>query len=156
MDLVRTRRRWSAAIALLVAGLLLIGLAPARSEAAARTGRRMHLVGLTNEDREARHRHDLGFAAVLSHYAKHHSRAMARRGYIFHSTQEQLLHALDGYDWSIGGENVGVGGSLESLEDAFMASKPHRENILRKAFDHVAVGIVRRNDALWVTVIFYG
>ena len=58
--------------------------------------------------------------------------------------------------WSIGGENVGVGGSLESLQRAFMASKLHRQNILRKTFDHVAVGIVRQDDALWITVIFYG
>jgi uncharacterized protein YkwD len=51
---------------------------------------------------------------------------------------------------------VGVGGSLDSLEDAFMASIDHRKNILRKVYDHAAVGIVRQDDAIWITVIFYG
>ena len=81
---------------------------------------------------------------------------MARKGYIFHSTEAELRRALGDGNWSIGGENVGVGGSLESLEDAFMASKLHRENILRKSFDHMAVGIVRDDGAIWITVIFYG
>jgi uncharacterized protein YkwD len=49
-----------------------------------------------------------------------------------------------------------VGGSLDGLESAFMQSKDHRENILRRQFDHMAVGIVRDGDTLWVTVIFYG
>jgi uncharacterized protein YkwD len=81
---------------------------------------------------------------------------MARRGYLFHSTTEQLRGALGSVRWSIGGENVGVGSSLESLQRAFMASRLHRENVLRPSFDHMAVGIARRDGALWVTVIFYG
>jgi uncharacterized protein YkwD len=81
---------------------------------------------------------------------------MARSGYIFHSTEGQLRRALGGYDWSFGGENVGVGGSLESLQDAFMASRPHRQNILRRAYERIAVGIVRADGRIWVTVIFYG
>ena len=92
----------------------------------------------------------------LGKYAKAHSRAMANDGYIYHSTGDQLRRALDGYDWELGGENVGVGGSLESLEDAFMASELHRQNILRRVYDHAAVGIVRADDQIWITVIFYG
>jgi uncharacterized protein YkwD len=51
---------------------------------------------------------------------------------------------------------VGVGSTLESLEDAFMDSKKHRQNILRREFLHAAVGVVREDGRLWVTVIFYG
>jgi uncharacterized protein YkwD len=52
---------------------------------------------------------------------------------------------------------VGVGGSLESLEAAFMNSPSHRENILRTSFAHAAVGVARDDDGhIWVTVIFYG
>jgi uncharacterized protein YkwD len=51
---------------------------------------------------------------------------------------------------------VGVGGSLDSLESAFMQSKEHRKNILRPQFDHAAIGVVHGGDTLWVTVIFYG
>jgi uncharacterized protein YkwD len=49
-----------------------------------------------------------------------------------------------------------VGSTVDGLQDAFMASPPHRENILRTAFDHVAIGMARVDGHLWVTVIFYG
>jgi uncharacterized protein YkwD len=37
-----------------------------------------------------------------------------------------------------------------------MSSKLHRQNVLRRAFDHMAVGIAREDGAIWITVIFYG
>jgi len=157
MELRRSgRRARGTAIALLMAGLLVIGPNLAGAGAEQRDGRRMQMVSLTNLDREKHDRAALRFQARISRYAKDHSRAMARKGYIYHSTEEQLRNVLDGQDWSIGGENVGVGGTLESLEQAFMASKLHRENILRKTYDHMAVGIVRADGGLWITVIFYG
>jgi uncharacterized protein YkwD len=121
-----------------------------------RTGPRRHMLALTNDDRANHDRTALTFAGRLARYAKSHSQAMADHGYIYHSTDDQLVSALDGYNWQLGGENVGVGGSLESLEDAFMASTDHRKNILSRVYDHAAVGIVRQDDAIWITVIFYG
>jgi uncharacterized protein YkwD len=152
------RRKLGAVLALLLAALLLAGFTPLAGDATAeeRVGRRRQMLGLTNEDREQRDRGELAFAAALSKYAKKHSEAMAREGYLFHSSQDQLRAVLNGYDWSIAGENVGVGGSLETLEDAFMDSRLHRENILRREFARAAVGIVREDNRLWVTVIFYG
>ena len=38
----------------------------------------------------------------------------------------------------------------------FMASPPHRRNILNREFDHLAVGVVESGGNVWVTVIFYG
>ena len=150
------RKTVIAAVALLLTALLVIGFAPSGSRAGEQTGRRAHMLELTNDDRRHHDRRALDFAAALSRYAKEHSEQMARKGYIFHSTEEQLRAALGDYRWSIGGENVGVGGSLDSLESAFMASKPHRENILRRSFDHAAFGIVRTDEQIWITVIFYG
>lgn len=151
------RSRMGAAMAALLVALLLTGSFPARSAAAPeRTGRRMQMLGLTNEARASHDRRVLEFAASLSRYAKQHSREMAEAGYLFHSTADELRDALQGYDWQLGGENIGVGGSLENLQDAFMASKPHRQNILRRVYDHAAVGIVRADGRIWVTVIFYG
>ena len=148
------RRKLGAVIALLLSGLLLFGAA---GTALGRdVGPRRTMLGLTNQDRAAHDRSDLGFAARLARYAKDHSEAMSRKGYLFHSSERQLRDALDGYDWEIGGENVGVGGSLESLEDAFMASKDHRENILRPTFQHAAIGIARDDGRIWITVIFFG
>lgn len=157
MQVVSERRRTLAAVlALLLSALLLLGFAPRADAAGDRFGHRRQMLALTNQDRDARDRRELNFAARLSRYAKSHSEAMARKGYLFHSTDDQLRDALAGYDWSIGGENVGLGGSLDTLEQAFMASKLHRQNILRPAFQRAAVGVVRDGDRYWVTVIFYG
>jgi uncharacterized protein YkwD len=153
---IERRRTLAAVLALLLSALLLLGFAPRADAAGDRFGHRRQMLALTNQDRDARDRRELNFAARLSRYAKSHSEAMARKGYLFHSTDDQLRDALAGYDWSIGGENVGVGGSLDTLEQAFMASKLHRQNILRPAFQRAAVGVVRDGDRYWVTVIFYG
>jgi uncharacterized protein YkwD len=149
-------RKWAGTATLVLAVILLIGFVPARADAQRRVGRRLQMVGLTNQDRRSRDRKALNFNAKISRYAKDHSREMAKKGYLFHSDDNTLVNLLAPYNWSIGGENVGVGGSLDGLESAFMQSKDHRENILRRQFDHMAVGIVRDGDTLWVTTIFYG
>lgn len=116
---------------------------------------RARFLRLTNEDRSAEGREELRLARELTRFATEHSREMARRGYIYHSTNQQLLGALSDSDWASAGENVGVGGSLESLQDMFMASKAHRHNILERGFDHAAVGVVHADGSYWITVIFY-
>lgn len=149
-------RRPLAVVAFLLAVLLVVALVPSDTNAEERHGRRRQMLSLTNDDRRHHERKALDFATAISDYAKAHSRAMAREGYLFHSTEGKLRNLLDGRNWSIAGENVGVGSTLESLEDAFMDSKKHRENILRREFFHAAVGVVREGGRLWVTVIFYG
>jgi len=148
------RGKLGSVVALLVSGLLLF--TAAGSAAGRDVGPRRTMLALTNEDRADHDRRALDFADRLARHARDHSEAMAHRGYLFHSSDEQLRAALEGHDWDIGGENVGVGASLESLEDAFMASKPHRENVLRRSFEHAAIGIVREDGRIWITVIFYG
>jgi uncharacterized protein YkwD len=148
-------RRLGGFLALLMSGLL-IGAASASAVGDEKFGPRRHMLALTNSDRTYHDRSALSFAERLAAYAKSHSEEMAAKGYIYHSTGDQLREALEGYKWKLGGENVGVGGSLESLEDAFMASEPHRKNILRRLYEHAAVGIARADDRIWVTVIFYG
>jgi uncharacterized protein YkwD len=148
-------RRTSAAVALLLFAALLLASLAAFAHAGGVT-RRHRLLRLTNEARIEHDRGRVSLVARLSRYAKRHSRAMADKGYLFHSDSSALQRALGRYDWSIGGENVGVGESVDSLQSAFMASRAHRRNVLRSAFDHTAIGMVRRGGGLWVTVIFYG
>ena len=143
-------------VAAALACLMMFGLVGGAAEGEERVGPRRHMLALTNTDRANHDRHALTFNERLSHYAKAHSQAMADGGYLFHSTRDQLLAALAGYDWELGGENIGVGGSLEGLEEAFMASPPHRENLLRRVYEHAAIGIIRQDGRTWITVIFYG
>jgi uncharacterized protein YkwD len=156
MSVLSSGRRSQFPVALILSGLLLLGGAASGVAVGTDLGPRRTMLALTNEDRAVHDRRNLDFADRLARYAKEHSEAMARKGYLFHSSEQQLRDALEGYRWEIGGENVGVGGSLESLEDAFMASKLHRENILREEFRHAAIGITREGDRIWITVIFYG
>lgn len=121
-----------------------------------RTEMRGDFLDLTNGDRARRDREALSLARALSRYATRHSRAMADRGFIFHSSEDDLRAALGGTEWVVAGENVGVGDSLDDLEDAFMASTEHRQNILARTYDHAAVGVVVQDGRVWVTVVFYG
>lgn len=156
MDVRVARRGAAGALAvLLLAAWLVTAFATDHAQAGSVT-RREHMLALTNQEREEQERAELRMVDRLSRYAKRHSLAMAEKGYLFHSDDSELVAVLSRYDWSIGGENVGVGSTVDSLQDAFMRSKPHRENILRTAFDHVAIGMVRVDGHLWVTVIFYG
>jgi uncharacterized protein YkwD len=79
---------------------------------------------------------------------------MARAGELFHTGDAGVY--LDGISWHTWGENVGfTPGDVESIQEAFMDSPPHRTNILNRRFRHVAVGAVRVDGVLWVTVFFY-
>jgi uncharacterized protein YkwD len=167
----RSRRtRWAGVAVLVLLAFLSTAFtfANSRADAAERTpvlspvaqGSRAEMRGdfldLTNEDRAKRDREALRLARVLSRYATQHSRAMADRGFIFHSSEDDLRAALEGTEWTAAGENVGVGDSLDDLEKAFMASSVHRHNILARTYDHAAVGIVADAGRFWVTVVFYG
>lgn len=168
MGVVRSARgRWIVT-ALLVGSFLAVGFAPPRlaADAAERAETaaapnalpevRDDFLALTNADRAAYDRQTVALAERLSRYATRHSRRMANLGSIFHSGDEQLRDALAGTDWSTAGENVGVGESIESVQDAFMLSAPHRRNILDGSYDHAAIGVVEADGVVWITVIFYG
>jgi uncharacterized protein YkwD len=148
----RATTRISTVLALsLVATLVLGAMAP---NAGARTLRRDRMLELMNAKRDHRHVTNLDVSSRLSRYARVHSRQMAKHGYIYHSSS--LASRLRSVRWSIAGENVGAGGDVGSLFQAFMDSAPHRRNILRNSFKHVGIGMVRRGDYLWVTMVFYG
>ena len=137
---------------------VLLGLIPGLpAHAGAGEYRERHaMLRATNHSRD---RFDLAGVHIdrrLSAIARHHSMKMAARESLFHTTNPSNLY-LDGKHWHYWGENVGVtGGTAADLENAFMASLPHRHNILNRSFRHVAIGAVRIDGALWVTVFFWG
>ena len=153
---MRRTRLMVGGLALVVSGMLFLGAVGGTAVGAEESSPRLHMLALTNHDRVRHDRSALSFAPRLATYAKSHSQAMVDTGNIFHSTAEQLVAALEGYHWELGGENIGVGDSLEGLEEAFMASREHRKNILRRIYDHAGVGIVRSDEKIWITVIFFG
>ena len=57
--------------------------------------------------------------------------------------------------WHVAAENVGVGSTASIVESAFMASAPHRANVLGN-FTHMGVGVVIDGSGqIWVTERFY-
>lgn len=169
MRVVRSGRgAWVVVAALLLVAFLATTFGPPRIDAdaaqrtpaqpsdAARTELGRDFLALTNDDRAERGLAALRLERRLSRYATRHSREMADRGYIFHSSDAELRRALEGTQWTVAGENVGVGSSLDGLQDAFMASSPHRRNVLARSFDQAAVGVVVDYDRVWITVVFYG
>jgi uncharacterized protein YkwD len=71
---------------------------------------------------------------------------------LYHTPSDKLRHRVT--NWTVIGENVGVGGTVSSLHTAFMNSPAHKDNILYTAFRHVGIGVAKKNGRMWVTVIF--
>lgn len=91
----------------------------------------------------------------MSVAVRRHTLAMARAGRLFHTPDVGVY--LDAIEWRTWGENIGyTPGGVESMQSAFMDSPPHRGNILNEAFRSVAIGAVRVDGTLWVTVFLYG
>ena len=86
--------------------------------------------------------------------ADEQSRQIASAGRIFHTAS--LGSKLTSVSWNVAGENVGAGGSMWALYEAFMKSDPHRDNILGRGFRRVGVGVYAHGGFLWVTLIFVG
>jgi uncharacterized protein YkwD len=110
---------------------------------------------LINAERVEERRGRLAPGGRLTRVARAHSADMAGSSRLYHNPE--LASDLRSVSFRIAGENVGVGGSIESLHEAFMASPPHKHNVLRRSFERVGVGVVYGDDGrLWVTVVFSG
>jgi uncharacterized protein YkwD len=75
-------------------------------------------------------------------------------------THQDLNAVLGGTSFSTVAENIlaGPGGmSVGDMEAAWMASAPHRQNILNGAYTAAGVGIASSSDGqVWVAVEFGG
>lgn len=88
----------------------------------------------------------------LSRVAGFHTRRMAKHTALYHTADWRLARRVT--RWRVLGENIGVGNTVLSLQQAFMASPSHRDNVLRRTFAHLGVGTKRKNGRLWVTLVF--
>ena len=90
----------------------------------------------------------------LARAARKHTQEMWTRDELYHTPSDKLRRRVT--NWTVIGENVGVGGTVDSLHQAFMDSPGHRDNILYTTFRHVGIGVAKKNGRMWVTVIFEG
>jgi uncharacterized protein YkwD len=108
----------------------------------------------TNQVRSKLGKAKLQLDPQLSRAARLHSREMKKQDLLYHTPNDKLTRRVT--NWSMLGENVGVGYSVGSLQDAFLNSPGHRANILESRFKYFGVGTVEQDGKLWVTVIFEG
>jgi uncharacterized protein YkwD len=116
--------------------------------------RRDKMLHLLNQTRRNHNLPTFRLNASLSHYAWRHSKAMAERGYLFHTAD--LYGVVRSYQPTMWGENVGEAGWLKLVRTLWMRSAPHRQNILKPGFRRIGIGVVKARGMLWVTTIFYG
>ena len=88
----------------------------------------------------------------LTKVARVHTRAMVRDHRLFHTSSSTMGRRVT--HWNILGENVGVGGGVKSLHQAFMNSPAHRDNVLFGRYRHVGVGVKVKGNRMWVTIVF--
>ena len=110
-----------------------------------------HFVAKLNGLRASRGLRQLGVNGGLTNMARNWSATMASRGTIWHNPN---MAAQAPGNWARLGENVGKGGSVDSLHNAFVASPGHYANMVNAAYDSVGVGVVHSGGTIYVTVNF--
>ena len=139
-------------IIVLVVAVLVTGTA-ARS-GAEDLARRDRMLRLLNQVRSQHGLPTFRINRELSTYAWHHSRRMARQDQIFHTSN--LYRQVRAYRPSTWGENVGMAWRVRMVLRLWMHSASHRDNILKRAFRYVGIGVVKARGCVWISVIFYG
>ena len=105
-----------------------------------------------NEARLRAGQSKLSIDPELSKVARVHTREMVTKDLLHHTAETDLRRWVR--NWSSLGENVGVGGTVDSLHIAFMNSPAHRHNVLYPSFRHSGVGVIKADGRMWVTVLF--
>jgi len=138
---------------LVVAVLAAAFMALAAPSASALSSYESCFVNSLNSERAAVGRPKLAVKSDLVANARNHSEDMAADGTIYHNSK--LASQIEGNWWALG-ENVGMGPTCGSIHDAFMASPGHKANILDRDYNQIGVGVVVKDDTIYVTEVFAG
>jgi hypothetical protein len=138
-----------------IMGLALAGVMPlsmvAEPAMADPVSDEFNFVQKLNDLRASRGVGPLGMNGHLTNVARGWSAHMASGGTISHNPN---MAAQAPSNWLRLGENVGMGPSVQSLHDAFVASPPHYQNMVNGYYDSVGAGVVMRGSTMFVTVNF--
>lgn len=108
---------------------------------------RHQFLTLINNLRQSMNLGPLQADPILTARADGWAAAMADAGKISHSPS--LAGGLEA-DWTKVGENVGVGGTVEAIHAAFVASPTHYANLVDPTFNYIGVGVVQRGAVIYV------
>lgn len=141
------KSRWISLMVVMV--LATLGLS---ASAIADSGSEQDFLSAINSTRSSNGLGALKMDGGLQSYARRHTADMISAGEISHSSSG-ALEAAAGSGWTKLGENVGRGGSVSSLHQAFMDSSGHRANILGD-YNYAGIGTDTSSGVLYVTVVF--
>ena len=115
-------------------------------------GHTQHSLDLANAERSARGIPDLSWDDESATKAQGWAEHMAAQFAISHSS---LQAGITG-NWTVLGENVGVGPDTDAVHNGFMNSPKHRAAILSGRYRSMGVGIASRNGYIFVVQEFRG
>jgi hypothetical protein len=142
------RRRLSALLLTFLSVLLAAAVAAPAAHAGPGEG---EFTSRANSERSARGIPRYAVRSDLVAVARRHAQRMAGKQNLYHNPN--LGSEVD--NWQEVGENVGVGGSVSSIHQAFMNSAGHRANILDRAFTEVGMGTATDGEGkIWVVQVF--
>ena len=137
--------------ALVLTSAVVLGGVAVTQAGAAGDSNAASFVAQANAERRERGLRAYVVKADLAAVAARHSERMAERNTLYHNPN--LGSEVRG--WQVVGENVGQGGSVDTIHAAFMDSPAHRANILATDYTEIGVGTVTDdNGVLWVTQVF--
>lgn len=140
-----------AALAIAVAGLI---LAPVHASATPRgvlqwsSTDEERFVSKINELRTSLGLVPLNVDAELTERSRIWSETMRQAGSISHDPNPGTAMSAD---WKTIGENVGVGGDVDALFEAFVRSPAHYANLINPEWRFVGVGVVMDGDRMFTT-----
>lgn len=136
---------------LVLAPVLFLGVAAATQASAAGDAHAGSFVAKANAERTSRGLRALVVKSDLTAVAARHSARMASQSKLYHNPS--LGSEVSG--WQVVGENVGNGGSVESIHTALMNSPAHRANILATEYTEIGIGTVTDSrGVIWMTQVF--
>jgi hypothetical protein len=143
---MRTRRALGV-ILVAVTAMLLVPLAPAQAQSSPAADEQA-FVAMINQLRASRGLPALRVDAELTGHGRAWAQRMAEAGGISHNPH---FASQVQQNWRKVGENVGVGGDVASLFDAFVASPTHLANLVHPEFTHIGVGVVHAGGRIWTS-----
>ena len=108
-------------------------------------------VALTNQLRVNHGLQPLASSGTLVSVARRWSSNMAAAGAISHNMNLPNEVSLA---WEKLGENVGTGSTVDSIQNAFINSPHHYENLVDPVYNYVGIGVVDSGGRIYVTVDF--
>ena len=154
----RRARRWrlvAPLVAVVALALAAAACAPPGSPGRGATG---DMVQAVNQDRAASGLGGLGWDSQLAGLAQTHANEIAGSGTLWHSNLGGWLAAPWMSAWRSLGEVLAQGrpgSNAWMIEDMWMASGPHRANILNGGFNRIGVGVtVDGAGRVWMVAVF--